>query len=172
MSDLKDDKSMTKIIISILSVLLILFPFSGTLQAAYQNLTFPSEDVITSSIIDAVKSHDLAAIEEMFSERKKNNIGQLSAELQNMFNQIEGEITNVNYILGDGSESSKSGMGYVEKGRSWKFEIKTTTNKYFLFAGWKIIDTLEPQNVGLSSLKLMDSEIVTSEGHKQLALIN
>ncbi len=163
---------MTKIIISILSVLLIFFPFSGTLQSAYQNLTFPGDDVIISNIIDAVKSEDIDAFEEMFSDDKKKNHESLSSELQNMFNQIEGEIISVDYVLGDGSESSKSGIGYVEKGRSWKFEIKTTTNKYFLFAGWKIIDTLEPQNVGLSSLKLMNSEIITSEGHKQLALIN
>ncbi len=163
---------MTKIIISILSVLLIFFPFSGTLQSAYQSLTFPGDDVIISNIIDAINSEDIDAFEEMFSDDKKKNHESLSVELQNMFNQIEGEIINVNYILGDGSESSKSGVGYVEKLCSWKFEIVTTTNKYILFAGWTIVDTLEPKNVGLSSLKLMDSEIVTSEGHKQLALIN
>lgn len=62
---------MTKIIISILSVLLIFFPFSGTLQAAYQNLTFPGDDVIISNIIDAIESNDINALEEMFSENKK-----------------------------------------------------------------------------------------------------
>ena len=163
---------MTKIIISILSFLLIFFPFSGTLQSAYQNLTFPGQDVIISNVIDAVKSENIDAFEEMFSDDKKENHESLSAELQNMSNQIEGEIISVDYVLGTHSESSKSGMGYVEKMCSWEFEIETTTNRYLLIVGWIIVDTLEPQNVGLSSLKLVDSEIITSEGHKQLALIN
>lgn len=163
---------MTKIITSILSFLLIFFPFSGTLQSTYQNLIFPGQDVIISNIIDAVKSENIDAFEEMFSDDKKENHESLSVELQNMFNQIEGEIISVDYVLGTHSESSTSGMGYVKKMCSWEFEIETTTNRYLLIAGWIIVDTLEPQNVGLSSLKLMDSEIVTSEGHKQLALIN
>ena len=108
----------------------------------------------------------------MFSDDKKENHESLSAELQNMSNQIKGEIISVDYVLGTHSESSKSGMGYVEKMCSWEFEIETTTNRYLLIVGWIIVDTLEPQNVGLSSLKLVDSEIITSEGHKQLALIN
>ena len=162
---------MTKIIISILSVLLIFFPFSQTLQAFYQNLTYPGQDVIIANVINAVENKDINAFEEMFSENKKDNIEQLPDKLQSMFNLIDGEIVNVEHCLGDGSESSKSGVGYVKKTCSWKFEIATTTNKYILIVSWIIVDTLRPQNVGLGSLKLMDSEILTSEGHKQLILI-
>ena len=41
---------MTKIIISIVSFLLILFPFSSTLSGAYQQLTFPGVQEKTNDI--------------------------------------------------------------------------------------------------------------------------
>ena len=70
---------MSKVIISFLSVLLIFFPFSGTLQSAYQSLTFPGSDVVTADIIEAVESNNIAIIEDMFSEIKKDNIQKLFA---------------------------------------------------------------------------------------------
>ena len=149
---------MTKIIISILSVLLIFFPFSGTLQSAYQNLTFPGDDVIISNIIDAVESNDINALKEMFSENQKSSIAQLSNRLQNLVEMIDGEIIDAKQILGVGHESVESGMGYTLKQKAWRIEFKTNKDTYYLLIGWTCVDTLKPKNVGLHTLALMDSE--------------
>lgn len=149
---------MTKIIISILSFLLIFFPFSGTLQSAYQNLTFPGQDVIISNIIDAVESNDTDALEEMFSENQKNSIPQLSNKLESLVEMIDGEIIDAKQIIGVGHESVESGMGYAKKHKNWWIEFKTTKDTYYLLVGWNCVDTLNPKNVGLHTLALMDSE--------------
>lgn len=148
---------MTQVIISFLSVILIFFPFSGTLQSAYQSLTFPGQDVITSDIIDAVKSNNIATIEEMFSERKKDNIGQFSDKTQNFIELIDGSIINADFFASAG-ESSESGMGYAKKSCGWFIKVETTKDIYYVLVGWTIIDTLNPKNVGLNTLALMDSK--------------
>ncbi len=149
---------MTKIIISIVAFLLTIFPFSQTLLATHQQLTYPGHQVISDNIIDAVKSNDVHAIEDMFSESTKNDTQQLSDKIQNIYNLIDGEIISANFVLGTRSESSESGMGYVEKSTGWKIEFKTTTDDYFLLVCWVIADTLDPENVGLSQITLFDSE--------------
>lgn len=148
---------MSKVIISFLSVLLIFFPFSGTLQSAYQSLTFPGADVVTADIIEAVESNNIAIIEDMFSEIKKDNIGQLSDKMQNFIELIDGSIINADFYVSAG-ESSESGMGYAEKTCGWFIKVETTKDIYYILVGWTIIDTLNPKNVGLNTLALMDSK--------------
>lgn len=162
---------MTNIIISIVAFLLTIFPFSQTLLATHQQLTYPGHQVISDNIIDAIKLNDVQAIEDMFSESKKSNIQQLSDKIQNIYDLIDGEIISANFVLGTRSESSKSGMGYVEKSTSWDVEFKTTTGNYLLIVQWVIADTLDPENVGLTCLKLLDLDVLPTEVYRQLALI-
>lgn len=163
---------MTKIIISIVSVLLILFPFSGTLRSVYQNMTFPGRDVIISDIIDAVKSEDIEALEKMFSDNKKEEIENLSEKLQTMIELIDGEIINAEFLAGLGGESSESGMGYAVHSYSWEIEFETSKSSYILLVSWVKTDTLEPENVGLVSFKLLDTENKDDQGfYTELILI-
>ena len=73
---------MTKIIAFIISLLLTIFPNSVTLIGAYQDATYPGEQVITERVITAVKNGDVKAIEEMISPYIKNNHENLSEDIE------------------------------------------------------------------------------------------
>lgn len=148
---------MTKIIISIVSFLLVLFPFSSTLLATQQQLSFPGDQEITSDIVDAIKLNDIQAIEEMLSKEAKQRMGDPQKTIREFLQNIDNEIVGVRQI-GGGGESSESGAGYVYKVKTWTIEVETTQKTYLLSPTWIIADTRSPQRVGMSSMLLTDTE--------------
>lgn len=151
-----EDKYMTKIIISIVSVLLILFPFSSTLLGTYQQLTFPGVQEITDDIIDAVKSNDIAAIEEMLSEETKQNMEDPQKKISEFLQIIDGEVIDARQGHGGGGESN-NGAGYVYIVETWKIEVKTSQSTYWIWATWVIADTRTPEEVGLAGMTVTDT---------------
>lgn len=148
---------LAKIIISIVSFLLVLFPFSSTLSGAYQQLTFPGVHEITNDIIDAVKSNDIQAIEGMLSEEAKQRMENPQKAISEFLKAFDGEVIESRYLQSAGGETS-SGMGYVYKVETWTIEIKTIKSTYWLSTTWIIADTRSPQHVGMSSMLLSDIE--------------
>lgn len=148
---------MTKILISIFSVLIILFPFSSFIVGTYQQLTFPGVQEITNDIIDAVKSNDVTVIEVMLSEETKQTMEEPQKEISKFLQTINGEIINTEYHGGT-REKDESGGGYVYSFRSWKIKLETTEKTYFLRINWIRADTKEPDKVGLNSLVLTCEE--------------
>jgi len=147
---------MTKIIISIVSFLLILFPFSSTLSGAYQQLTFPGVQEITSDIIDAVKSNDIQAIEEMLSEEAKQRMENPQNVISEFLKVFDGEVIEARYLQSAGGETS-SGMGYVYKVETWKIEVKTSQSTYLIWVTWVIADTRVPKEIGLAGMTVTDT---------------
>ncbi len=147
---------MTKIIISIVSFLLILFPFSSTLSATYQQLTFPGVHEITNNIIDAVKSNDIQAIEEMLSEEAKQRMENPQKAIREFLKAFDGEVIEARYLQSAGGETS-SGMGYVYKVETWKIEVKTSQSTYLIWVTWVIADTRGPKEVGLAGMTVTDT---------------
>ena len=148
---------MTKVIISIVSALLVLFPFSSTLLGTYQQLSFPGKHEITEEIINAVKTNDIDAIEKMLSKERKKNMDSPKDKIDEFLQTIEGEITKAEYKSG-AREKDESGSGYVYSFRSWLIEFETTKNTYFVQVNWIRADTKSPDNVGMSSMLLYDNE--------------
>ena len=148
---------MTKILVSILSVLVILFPFSSFLVGTYQQLSFPGEHEITDEIIDAVKSNDIDALEKMLSEETKKNLEDPQKEISDFLQTINGEIIDAKYHRGTGEED-RSGAGYVYSFRGWIIKFETTEDTYFIQVNWIRADTKSPQRVGMSSLLLYDAD--------------
>ncbi len=148
---------MTKIIVSIVSALLILFPFSSFLRGTYQQLSFPGVQEITNDIVDAIKSNDIGAIENMLSKEAKQRMEDPQKSISDFLQNIDGEIVDVRRV-GGGGESSESGAGYVYKVKTWTVEVDTPQNTYLLSITWIISDTRSPQHVGMSSMLLSDIE--------------
>ncbi len=148
---------MTKIIIGIVSFLLVLFPFSSTLLATHQQLTYPGVQIISDNIINAIKSDDIQAIKDMLSEERKQNMDDPEKSISEFIKYIDGEIVDVRQV-GGGGESSESGAGYVYKVKTWTLEVKTTQNTYRLSPTWIIADTRIPENVGMSGMVLSDTD--------------
>lgn len=154
---------MTKILISILSVLVILFPFSSFLVGTYQQLSFPGKHEITEEIINAVKTNDIDAIEKMLSKERKKNMDSPKDKIDEFLQTIEGEITKAEYKSG-AREKDESGSGYVYSFRSWIIEFETTKETYWLFVNWVRADTREPDKVGMSSMFFTNTdEVILAE---------
>ncbi len=149
---------MTKILISILSVLVILFPFSSFIVGTYQQLTFPGVQEITNKIVDAMKSNDIEAIEDMLSEETKQRMEDPQKEISEFLQTINGEIINTEYHGGT-REKDESGGGYVYSFRCWEIKLETTEKTYYLQINWIRADTRKPDKVGLNSLILTCEEI-------------
>ena len=138
---------MNKILISILSVLVILFPFSSFLRGTYQQLSFPGKQEITEKIIDAVKSNDIQAIEELFSKETKQKLEDPQKEISDFLQTIHS---------GTGEED-RSGAGYVYSFRGWIIEFKTTENTYWVWISWVRADTKSPEHCGLVGISISDT---------------
>lgn len=147
---------MNKILISILSVLVILFPFSSFLRGTYQQLSFPGKQEITEKIIDAVKSNDIQAIEELFSKETKQKLEDPQKEISDFLQTIDGEIIDAKYHSGTGEED-RSGAGYVYSFRGWIIEFKTTENTYWVWISWVRADTKSPEHCGLVGISISDT---------------
>ncbi len=148
-------KTINSIILTIVTALLTIFPWSGNLQGTYQQLTFPGRDVIVDSVIEAVKHKDVKAIEEMLSESSKKRSDDLSVEIKNLIDTVEGEIVNAS-LYGNGDGSDYSNYGVKKSNRTWKIKFETTEKTYVLYVNWIIVDSQNPENVGLSSMSLSD----------------
>lgn len=146
---------MTKIIISIVSFLLVLFPFSSTLLATQQQLSFPGVQEITNDIVEAIKSNDIGAIENMLSEETKQKIEDTKKEIGAFFQTIDGQVVKT-MSIGGGGETSESGSGYVYKVKTWGLKIETTQNTYRIMITWVIADTKWPEHCGLVGITLYD----------------
>lgn len=147
---------MSKILISILSVLMILFPFSSFLLGTYQQLSFPGEYEITDEIIDAVKTNDIDALEKMLSNETKKNLEDPKKEISDFLQIIDGEIIDAKYHSGTGEED-QSGTGYVYSFRGWIIEFKTTENTYWVWISWVRADTKSPEHCGLVGISISDT---------------
>lgn len=148
---------MTKIIAFIISLLLTIFPNSVTLIGAYQDATYPGEQVITERVITAVKNGDVKAIEEMISPYIKNNHENLSEDIEGLINAMEGEILKAYWYSGS-HDSVKKDYDSYESYRTWQIKFETDVSNYKLHVTWVRANTNKPDMVGMSSLSLSDME--------------
>ncbi len=148
---------MTNIIISIVAFLLTIFPFSQTLLATHQQLSFQGNQVISQNIVEAINSNDIQAIEDMLSEERKQNMSDPKKSISEFLQSFDGEIVEIGHISG-GSESAESGSGYVYKVRDWRIEIETSQGERWLYVTWVIADTINPEHVGMCGMTFYDTE--------------
>ncbi|MBQ7838539.1 MAG: DUF5104 domain-containing protein [Clostridia bacterium] len=149
---------MTKIIVTILAVLLTIFPNSGFLLSNYQNLTFLGEDAITDTIVEAINNNDADTIEAMLSQHTKENGENLNQKIKELIAAIDGDIIEYQEH-GSGGDGEYSNNGVSIKDKSWKILIKTDTGKeYLVCVSWVIVNTSNPQKVGMKTLRLIDTD--------------
>lgn len=150
---------MTKILSLIISFLLTIFPSSSYLQCQSQQLAFPGEEAACNMIADYIKDNDVEAIYNLFCEAEKQSNKNLKDDIQNVIDAIDGKIIKAKRSAGVGHQSDYANMGVYQSQRDFALEIKTTTEKYELLIFWVTVDTESPEEVGIGSLALFDSEI-------------
>lgn len=149
---------MTKILSLIISFLLTIFPSSSYLQCQSQQLAFPGEKEACEMIADYIKDNDVEAIYNLFCEAEKQSNKNLKDDIQNVIDAIDGKIIKAKRSAGVGHQSDYANMGVYQSQRDFALEIKTTTEKYELLIFWVTVDTESPEEVGIGSLALFDSE--------------
>jgi len=149
---------MTTFIISILAFLLTVFPSCGMLLAPYQSLTFPGERAITIEIMDAIGARDIAALEAMLSSTIRKKAQNLPSEIGELIDAIDGEVTEYGWHPAGGSDTSNFGTRISRT--TWDIEIQTTTKSYELIVGWVVVNNRKPEEVGMSTLRLIDPDLL------------
>ena len=147
---------MTKIFATIIAFLLMLFPESGTLLAYQQQLAFPGAKVVAEEIVDSIKDGDIETLINMYSESAKNT-GEVTIEsIESFINFFDSEVVSGKFIGADGSDYVNHGTS--QSHRQIKIELKTSRERYIMYATWVITDTENPEKVGLVQMTLFDSE--------------
>ncbi len=139
---------MSKIIVSIVAILLIFFPNNKSLISYNQQITYNSA-IGAERIIEAFKNEDVAALEELMCKNIKENTENLSDKIQSMFDIVNGEITETSYEhAGYSFSQSNPGKGEINQSVV-RITIKTTVQEYCLFVNWETINTYQPNENGI-----------------------
>jgi hypothetical protein len=146
---------MNSFFISILVFLLTIFPGCGFLQSAYQSATFPGVQVVMDNIVTAVEARNVKVLEDMMCPYIKKSIPKLSDEIDKLFTAIDGEIIESNWHSTSAYDSSINGQ---TSRKSFAIECKTASIVYLISLTWVVVNTNAPEEVGLRSFTLMDSE--------------
>lgn len=149
---------MTKILALIVSMLLTFFPDSAFLESQAQQLAYPGDETVCREVAKAIISNDIEAIANMYCEADKNNSERnLTEQIQNLICAIEGTIIKAEKSHGLGSQSDRSDYGVYKSHRDFVLDIFTTETTYRLYIFWVTVDTEFPENVGMGSMLLIDT---------------
>ena len=142
---------MNTFIAGILTFLLSIFPSCGILQS----LAYPGTSTIRNNIITAIEERDATSLEAMMCQYVKKNVPNLKNEIEKMLNIMEDEIIDFRWSSTGGLDSSANGQisysGYL-------LTCTTALNSYTFALAWMKVNTRAPDEVGLRSLQLLDSE--------------
>jgi len=139
---------MSKIIISIVAILLAFFPNNKTLIGFNQQYTYNST-IGAERIIDAFKNEDVDALEELMCKNIKDNVENLSDKIQSLFDTIDGEITGASYEhAGYSFSQNNPGKGEINQSIV-RITLKTTVREYYMFVNWETVNTYQPNENGI-----------------------
>lgn len=148
---------MTKIFATIIAFLLMLFPESGILQIYQWQLDFPGTKDVAEEIIDAINEKDFETLINMYSESAKST-GEVTEEnLEIFINAIKGDIIEAKFNGADGGDHIAYGSG--DSDRTIRIRLETTEGVYKIYASWVIVDTENPENIGLMQLTLFPNNV-------------
>lgn len=150
---------MTKLIALLVSLLLTFFPDSAFLECKAQELAFPGTDKVCEMIAKYIKKNDVDSIYDLFCEADKLDHENLKEQIQDIIEIVDGKTVKIERKLGVGHQSDYANMGVYQSKRDFALQIDTIDGSYELLIFWITVDTELPENVGLGSLALFDSEI-------------
>ena len=145
---------MTKIIVSFLSFLLMLFPNWGNVRYQYLVRT-NTPAIIEPKVIDAIKTKNAGAMEALMCKNIKQNTSDLRGEINKMLNAIDGEIISIERRFGGGSYYEKRSNGKIISQAGFDFTITTTKETYLLVSTWEIANNFNKDEVGFRTIGLI-----------------
>ncbi len=151
--------SINKVIAFVISLLLTVFPNSTFLEVRYQEYSFPGVEAICEEMSKAIKNNDIEAIEALFCQADRQDPDKdLPGQIQNFIDSIEGDIISIGWQPGIGSQSDYADKGVYSSRRLFGMRVETTQAVYFVYIAWVVVDSEIPEDVGMSSMMLVDAE--------------
>lgn len=107
-------------------------------------------------IIDAIKNQDKDSLKKMFSQQAEDIAVELDAQIDYLFEYIQGSIKSWDDQVGSVNESTNN--GYIVKSSGYSYTVKTEKQEYLFYLVECIENTDHPENVGLYVLQVMKLE--------------
>ena len=107
-------------------------------------------------IISAIEEKNEEALKSLFSKKALDETNDFDSEVDYLFNFLQGDIDSWK-IFTWGSSESMSGGKRSEKLRSW-YTLNTDKEEYIFLTIDFIADTINPDNAGLYTLRVIKSE--------------
>ena len=137
----------------ILAILMTLFPTEKHLMVIRQGAE-NSSGVYAPVIVDAIESKDVAALKSLMCANIKNNVPNLDQEIQNFYECIEGDITNISYDL-SGDTSMSRAKGQIHQS-SIQIHVYTTVKHYLIVVLWEDINNMKPEETKIRSIRISE----------------
>jgi len=169
-------KSMKKIVLAVF----MLFCLSTTLllSSCVENINNERERAIArmEQIMPMVRDKDKEALKLLFSEQALNNADNIDADIDAMFEFLQGDIVAWTFDdIGASSQAYKHGKQSLRINSAYK--VATNDETYCFFVVDDNLDKISPWNEGLYMLEVMtwaDSEIIDvawqDRGHAGVAI--
>jgi len=146
-----------KILVIILIYIIMLFSNSCVLRSTLFDDSGQKADIRLKQIIEAINNDDKDSLKSMFSEQALNESSDIDERINYLFDFINGEINNWETIThGSGTESIDHGKR-TKNSCSWYY-IDTDSEKYFIAFLEYLIDTENPEKIGLYMIYVVKAE--------------
>ena len=118
--------------------------------------TNKNKEIITE-LFSAIEQQDKDAVYDMFSKNTIDSDNEFELKIDELFDFIEGEL--VSYDDGGGpSEETEFNDEYKWLSRIHSFDVITTKQKYRIAIKEYVIDTADPDNVGICSFYIIKAD--------------
>jgi hypothetical protein len=138
----------------LLSTLLFLFPFLSGLFPGQQTWQPLDNEAVAITVISAVKTRDVAALEDLMCLNIKQNTSDLTNEIEKLLDAIDGEQIEFSWLKRGGYQES-NGKGKNISQNYLRIDIITSTEHYFLLIVLETYNSFAPKEMGIRSITLM-----------------
>ena len=108
-------------------------------------------------IVEVINNRDKKALTSIFSEKALSEAEDFEGGVDYLFNLVDGDIGSWEYVS-RGNVSDSINHGARQKiGSSWYY-ANTENQKYLIFFLEYLIDTAEPENIGVYMLQVIKAE--------------
>lgn len=102
---------------------------------------------VANTVIAAVKAHDVAALEELMCKNIKENVPDLSGEISNLLDAVEGELLELSWSKMGGYQES-NGKGKTISQNFLDIHIVTSTGPFILTITLETYNNFSPEEMG------------------------
>jgi len=148
---------MAKIILSILTFLLMLFPNCTRLQVEYRSREV-ARDITAANVVRAINARDIGTLEAMMCLNIKQNTSDLSGEIRKLINTIDGEIVEfTEESFGTYSANRNGGKSIHQTYLAIEFKTATVEN-YRIYILLENYNSFQPDEMGIRRIFVITAD--------------